>query len=279
MPVRDTGPPLPAKLGVGLRGLHVPDILRKRPAVPWFELLTDNHLCDGGALRFQAEIIAEQYPVTLHGVNLSLGGVDPLDQEYLSKVRGLAQDICACHVSEHLAFTARNGIHSHDLLPLPWTEEALWHVADRIDQIQDFLGQRILIENISTYLEYEHSTLTESDFLRELCTKTGCRLLLDINNVYVNAINHGRDPQTLLDAMPWEHAREIHLAGHEERGGLLIDTHGGCVCDEVLNLFLNAIPCSPDIPVLFEWDTQLPPWPTVWQEVQRISQAHQKALS
>ena len=268
-----------AGVGVGLRGPHVPDILQQDPAVPWFELLTDNHLCAGGALRFQAEAIAERYPVALHGVNLSLGGVNPLDREYLGKVRGLARTIRARHISEHLAFTAHNGIHSHDLLPLPWTEEALQHVSDRIMQVQDFLEQDILIENISTYLEYEHSTLSEGHFLLELCTRTGCKLLLDINNVYVNAVNHGHDPDALLDAMPWTHVREVHLAGHEKRGGLLIDTHGGVVCDEVLNLFLHVALRIPNVPVLFEWDTSLPQWSVVWQEAQRISRAYQETLA
>lgn len=278
MPAVDTATPLTG-MGVGLRGPHVPDILQQSPAVPWFELLTDNHLCAGGALRFQAEAIAEQYPVALHGVNLSLGGVDPLDREYLGRVRALAKNTGARHVSEHLAFTACNGIHSHDLLPLPWTEEALQHVAGRISEVQDFLGQNILVENISTYLEYEHSTLSEGDFLLELCTRTGCKLLLDINNVYVNSVNHHHDPHDLLDAMPWAHVREVHLAGHEERDGLLIDTHGGCVCDEVLNLFLDVVPRIPEVPVLFEWDTSLPPWPVVWQETQRLDNAYQAACA
>ena len=278
MPAAATATSL-AGMGVGLRGPHVPEILQQNPAVSWFELLTDNHLCDGGALRFQAEAIAERYPVALHGVNLSLGGIDPLDREYLGRVRDLAQSTGACHISEHLAFSACNGIHSHDLLPLPWTEEALQHVAGRISQVQDFLGQKILIENISTYLEYEHSTLSEGDFLLELCTQTGCKLLLDINNVYVNAVNHDHDPQDLLDTMPWAHVREVHLAGHEERGGLLVDTHGGCVCDEVLNLFLGVVSRIPETPILFEWDTSLPPWPVVWHETQRLEEAYRAVLA
>ena len=272
MPTADPVTPL-AGVGVGLRGPHVPDILQQCPAVPWFELLTDNHLCAGGALRFQAETIAEWYPVALHGVSLSLGGMDPLDREYLGRVRDLARSIGARHISEHLAFTAYNGIHSHDLLPLPWTEEALRHVSDRILQVQDFLAQDILVENISTYLEYKHSTLSEGDFLLELCTQTGCKLLLDVNNVHVNAVNHDHDPHTLLDAMPWPHVREVHLAGHEKRGELLIDTHGGVVCDDVLNLFLRVAPRIPNVPVLFEWDTSLPQWSVVWEEAQRIDRA------
>lgn len=266
-------------LGVGLRGPHVPDILARKPPVPWFELLTDNHLSAGGALRRQAEAVAERYPVALHGVNLSLGGADPLDLGYLGRVRELARRIRARHVSEHLAFTACNGLHSHDLLPLPWTEEALQRIASRVRQTQDFLGQRILVENISAYLEYRHSAMSEGDFLHELCDRTGCGLLLDLNNLYVNAANHGHDPVALLDAMPLEHVGEIHLAGYETRGSLLIDTHGGMVADAVLELFVRAVPRLPEVPVLFEWDTNLPPWPELWQELQRLTQARRQALA
>ncbi len=266
-------------LGVGLRGPHVPDILAQQPPIPWFELLTDNHLSAGGALRHQAEAVAERYPVALHGVNLSLGGTDPLDLDYLGRVQELARRVRARHISEHLAFTSCHGLHSHDLLPLPWTEEALQHVTDRVRRTQDFLGRRILVENISTYLEYRHSSMSEGDFLRELCRRTGCGLLLDLNNIHVNAVNHGHDPVAQLDTMPLEHVGEIHLAGYEARGNLLIDTHGGTVADAVLDLFARAAPRLPEIPVLFEWDTNLPPWSAVWQEFQRLAQAHQQALA
>jgi uncharacterized protein (UPF0276 family) len=265
--------------GVGLRGPHVPQILRERPPVPWFELLTDNHLAAGGALRFQAEAIAELYPVTLHGVGMSLGGVDPLDWEYLDRVRDLAQRIQARAVSEHLAFTGHAGVHSHDLLPLPWTEEALAHVAGRIRRIQEYFGSRILIENISTYIEYRGTELSEGEFLTELCNATDCGLLLDINNVYVNAVNNARDPMQLLDAIPWQRVEEIHLAGHDARGGLLIDSHGDCVSDEVIELFERVIDRAPLTPVLLEWDTNLPKWSVLWTEAQRIEATRLQALN
>ena len=265
-------------LGVGLRGPHVPDILREQPDVPWFELLTDNHLCAGGALHFQACAIAERYSVALHGVSLGIGGTDPLDYEYLGRVRDLAERTQAQHISEHLAFAAHRGHHSHDLLPLPWTEEALQHVSERIEQVQDFFGQTMLIENISTYLEYPDATLTEGEFMTELCARTDCRVLLDINNVYVNAINHDQDARQMLDTMPWSQVGEIHLAGHDVRGDLLVDTHGGVVCDAVLDLFTETIERAPKAPVLFEWDTQLPDWSTVWDETRRLTVAYQKAL-
>lgn len=268
-----------AGLGVGLRGPHVPEILRARPAVPWFELLTDNHLAAGGALRFQAEAIAEHYPVALHGVGMSLGGADPLDPDYLERVRGLARRTGARHVSEHLSFTARGGVHSHDLLPLPWTEEALELAAARAREAQARLDAPFLIENVSTYLEYEHSTLGEGEFLAELCARADCGLLLDLNNAHVNAVNHGRDPFEFLDAVPWERVGEIHLAGHAERGGLLIDTHGAPVGDDVIELFVRALPRAPTAPVLLERDTRIPPWAELWAEAQRLERVRREALA
>lgn len=266
-------------MGVGLRGPHVPQILGEQPPAPWFELLTDNHLATGGALRFQAEAIAEHYPVALHGVGMSLGGVDPLDWGYIAKVRDLARRTNARAISEHLAFTTHASIHSHDLLPLPWTREALTHVADRILRVQEYFGERILIENISTYIEYRDAELSEAEFLTELCAATNCGLLLDINNVYVNAVNHGRDAMDLLDAIPWPCVAEIHLAGYEVRGALLIDTHGGTVSEEVIDLFERVIDRAPIAPVLLEWDTQLPDWNVLWNEAQRIGAIRLQALN
>jgi len=265
--------------GVGLRGQHVPLILSDRPAVPWFELLTDNHIAEGGALRFQAEAIAERYPVALHGVGMSLGSVDPIDLEYIRLVKDLANRVRAIHVSEHIAFASIGGIHSHDLLPLPWTEEALLHLTERVRHVQHELGERILLENISTYIEFEGVELSEGQFISALCAETGCSLLLDINNVYVNAVNHDRDPMELLDAIPWSEVEEIHLAGHDHREGLLIDTHGRRVTEPVLELFERVIHRAPEVPVLLEWDTQVPGWDILWNEAQRIEAARQQSLS
>ncbi len=265
-------------MGVGLRGPHVPQVLAERPPVAWFELLTDNHLAAGGALRFQAEAIAERYPVTLHGVGMSLGGVDPLDWTYITQVGDLARRTNARAISEHLAFTMHASIYSHDLLPLPWTAEALTHVAERILRVQEYFGERILIENISAYIEYRDAELSEGEFLTELCVAADCDLLLDINNVYVNAVNHDRDPMDLLDAIPWQRVAEIHLAGYEMRDGLLIDTHGSCVSKEVAELFERTVERAPMAPVLLEWDTQLPNWNTLWTEAQRIDAIRLRAL-
>jgi uncharacterized protein (UPF0276 family) len=264
--------------GVGLRGRHVPRILSELPAVPWFELLTDNHLADGGPLRFQAEAVAERYPVALHGVGMSIGSVDPLDRDYIRRVRDLARRLGAAHVSEHIAFASAGRLHSHDLLPMPWTEEALRHFAERVRIVQDELGDRILLENISTYVEYRAADFTEAQFIAALCADTGCGLLLDINNVYVNAMNHDRNPMELLDEIPWSSVGEIHLAGHDRRGDLLIDTHGSHVATPVLELFESVIDRAPGVPVLLEWDTQLPDWETLWTEAQRIENARRRGL-
>ena len=270
--------------GVGLRGPHVPDILAQQPAVPWFELLTDNHLAAGGALRFQAEAVAEQYPVTLHGVGMSLGSVDPLDLDYVRRVRDLARRLDASHVSEHIAFAAADDVHSHDLLPLPWTEEALVHLANRVRLVQEEFGERILLENISTYIEFHEAAFTEGQFVTALCSETDCGLLLDINNVYVNAVNHGRDPMDFLDEVPWSSVAEIHLAGHavdrDEGDPLLIDAHDRRVAQAVWDLYDETIARAGPLPTLIEWDNDLPDWPTLLDEaraVERILSDHRTA--
>ncbi len=260
-------------VGTGLRGPHVPHILADEPDVAWFELLTDNHLAAGGALRFQAEAIAERYPVTLHGVGMSLAGSDPLDDEYLAAVRRLAANTRAALISDHLAFTAHAGVHVHDLLPIPWTEESLHHVCTRVTRAQELLGRQILVENISAYVEFTSSSISEPAFLEALCERTGCALLLDINNVFVNARNHGYGARAWLDAVPWQYVEEIHLAGHSRRDGLLIDTHGGPVAHPVMDLFLSLGDRTKDIPVLVEWDTELPSWPVLLAEVRRVEAA------
>ncbi len=260
-------------VGVGLRGPHVPAILKNKPDVPWFELLTDNHLTEGGVFSFQAEAISELYPVALHGVGMSLGATSPIDWDYVRAVKELTENTNAVHISDHLSFSGYEKVHSHELLPLPKTEEALYHVADRLRQVQDFLGQRILIENVSTYLEFEGEEFSDTEFITELCKLADCNLLLDVNNVYVNAVNHDHHAAQVLEQMPWERVREIHVAGHEDSGDLILDTHGGPVCDEVLELLKIAVQHVPDAPVLLEWDTDLPEWDVVLTEAQRIEKA------
>jgi uncharacterized protein (UPF0276 family) len=218
--------------GVGLRGPHVPTLLETEPAVAWFELLTDNHLAPRGPLRFQAEAIGQ--------------------------VHALARGLGAVHVSEHLAFTAHAGRHLHELLPLPYTDECLLHVARRVRQVQDVLGAPLLVENISTYLEFRDDAMHELEFLSALVGETGCRLLLDVNNLVVNAANHDRGATEGFAGLPWDAVAEIHVAGHEARGELLLDTHSRPVPDGVLALLAEALRHDPQIPVLVEWDRDLP---------------------
>ena len=272
-----TSEALPAGVGLGLRGPHVPRILADAPAIPFFELLTDNHLAAGGALRYQAEAIAAAYPVTLHGVGMSLGSIDPLDCGYVGRVRALARATGAVHVSEHLSFIGCDGYYANDLLPLPWTEEALEHVAGRIRQAQDLLGRRLLIENITAYVRYADAALSELGFLSELCHRTGCGLLIDINNAYVNAANHGEDAAAWMDTVPWALVGELHVAGHRLSDDLLIDTHDGPVSAAVLALLAGVAPLAGHLPVLLEWDHRLPAWETLAAEAARVEECWQCA--
>ncbi len=245
-------------VGLGLRSAHIDGILQHRPNVPWFEILADNHLAAGGLIPSQLLAIREHYPITFHCVGMSLGGTDPLDLEYLKSVRGLMQDIKPAWVSDHVSFT-RFGRHNyHDLLPLPHCEETLHHLTGRIQQVQDFLGQRILIENVSSYLSFLASDMEEADFIAELVRRADCELLLDINNVYVNAVNHGLDAKAYLNRMSLERVREIHLAGYETRDGYLLDAHNNPVAPPVWRLYEDFIRRRPGIPTLIEWDKNIP---------------------
>lgn len=260
-------------VGTGLRGKHVPEILADRPAMPFFELLTDNHLAPGGAARFQAEAIAARYPVTLHGVGLSIGSIDPLDADYLARVRDLAEATDARLVSEHLAFIGCDDWLANDLLPLPWTEEALDHVAARVAQAQERLGRRLLLENISAYVRFADAAMSEIEFMTTLCERTGCGLLIDVNNAYVNGVNHDEDPAAWLASVPWAFVEELHVAGHRRSDGLLVDTHDAPVPAEVLELLTGLPTAASRLPVLVEWDHRLPPWRTLADEVARVSTA------
>ena len=251
--------------GIGLRGVHLQEILETRPAVPWFELLADNHTATGGMIPRQLAAIREQYPVTLHCVGMSLGGTDPLNFEYLATIRGMMTDYEPAWVSDHLCFSQLARHHYHDLLPFPYTEEALWHVSERIHRVQDFLGEQILVENVSSYLEFSESTLSEADFISALLAITDCELLLDINNVYVNARNHGYSAEDFLDSIPLARVREIHLAGYEDKRDYLLDAHNSRVAPAVWELYRQVISRRPDIPTLIEWDNNIPAF-TVLQE-------------
>ena len=247
-----------AGTGLGLRSAHIARVLSERPPVPWFEILADNHTAPGGLIPRQLAAVRADYPITLHCVGMSLGGTAPLDIAYLRSIKRLIQTYEPVQVSDHLCFSSHASHQYHDLLPLPYTEEALLHVADRIQRVQDFLGVRVLVENVSSYLTYRHSTLGEAEFLAALCETADCDLLFDVNNAYVNEINHGAPAGDFLHHLPLERIREIHLAGYEDKGDYLIDAHNNRVADPVWALYADVAQQLPDVPVLIEWDNDVP---------------------
>lgn len=254
---------IPAAAGIGLRATHYREVLETRPPVAWWEVHSENYFGDGGAPHYYLERIRAAYPLSLHGVGLSLGSADPLNREHLAKLRRLIERYQPALVSEHLSWSSVDGRYLNDLLPLPYTEEALGHVAGRVREAQEYLGRQILIENPSTYLRFVDSTLSEVEFLRELAARSGCGLLLDVNNVYVSAANHGFDALQYIQAVPKDTVREIHLAGHtvkrHDDGEILIDTHDDVVCDAVWRLYDQTIRHLGPRPTLIEWDAKLPP--------------------
>lgn len=272
----DAGP-IPAIAGVGLRGPHQALFLHDRPAAGWLEAHSENYFADDGIAVATLECIRADYPVSLHGVGLSLGSVDPLHAEHLGKLARLVKRIEPGLVSEHLSWGSVDGRHLNDLLPLPYTEEALAHVALRIEQVQDQLGRQILVENVSSYLEFTCSTMTEWDFLVEAVSRSGAGILLDVNNIYVNSRNHGFDADDYIDAVPPALVGEIHLAGHTvqnfDEHEILVDTHNALVCEEVWNLYDAAIARFGRMPTLIEWDSELPPVETLLTEAERADQA------
>ncbi len=249
---------IPACAGIGLRSVHYRALLEQRPPVGWLEAHSENYFGAGGQPLYFLEHLRAHYPLSLHGVGLSPGSTDPLNLDHLARLKGLCERFEPGLLSEHLCWNAVGGRYLNDLLPLPYTEEALVHVSDRIAQIQEFLGRQILIENLSSYLEFTHSTIPEWDFLIEVARRSGCGILLDINNMYVNACNHGFAAETYLAAIPAALVGELHLAGFDCSGGLLIDTHGKPVSAEVWGLYRRALDHLGTKPTLVEWDTDIP---------------------
>lgn len=255
--------------GIGLRHCHIQDILRNKPEVPWFEVLADNHLEAGGPIKHALETIRQDYAFSFHCVGMSLGGTDPLDVDYLKRVSRLIQSLDPGLVSDHLSFSSVNGRYYHELLPLPYTEASLQHVCSRIRQVQDSLGRRILVENVSSYLCYKHSTITEWDFFSALAAQADCDLLLDVNNIYVNSINHGFDAMDYLNAIPFGRVKEIHLAGFDDRDTYLLDAHNNRVADDVWDIFREVMQRAPHIPALIEWDNEIPAFAVLQDEARK----------
>lgn len=253
---------VPGRAGIGLRAPHYREILQTRPDIGWLEVHSENYFGAGGPPLAWLERLRGEYPLSLHGVGLSLGSTDPLDPRHLARLKALVERFAPGLVSEHLCWTSVGGQHMNDLLPLPYTEEALDLIAARIAYVQEYLGREILIENPSSYLQYRHSTIPEWEFLAATAERAGCGILLDVNNVYVSARNLDFDPRRYLEAVPRERVREIHLAGftvkHYPEGEILIDTHSARVADPVWELYRGALQRLGRVPTLIEWDTDLP---------------------
>ena len=257
---------LPLAAGLGLRAPHVTHVLDHLPSIPWFEVHSENYFAEGGPAIAALERIRTHYPLSLHGVGLSLGSVDPLDPRHLAKLTRLAQRIEPAAISEHLCWSGVDNRHFNDLLPLPYTDEALRHVCARVDAIQSWLGRRLLVENVSSYYAFPESTIPEPEFVAAVATRTGCALLLDVNNIYVNARNHGTDPVAYLHAIPPAAVAEIHLAGFDASGPLVIDTHGAPVAPAVWALYETAVARFGKVPTLVEWDTDIPEFAVLARE-------------
>lgn len=254
---------LPIAAGIGLRAPHVARFLAAPPKLAWLEVHSENYFADGGTALEALDRIRRDFPLALHGVGMSLGSTDPLDRAHLAKLARLIARVAPSLVSEHLCWSGVDGRCLNDLLPLPYTEEALMHLCSRIDAVQQFLGREIAVENLSSYLAFADSTLPEWEFVAAVAQRTGCRLLLDVNNIHVNAVNHGFDPAVYLAAIPVAAVAEIHLAGFETRGQLLIDTHSRAVSPEVWTLYEAALARFGPRPTLIEWDLDIPPLDTL----------------
>lgn len=246
------------RAGIGLRTPHYQAMIETRPDVAFLEVHSENFFGDGGQpLKYLARF-RQDYPISTHGVGLSLGSADALDREHLRKLKRLVDRIEPALVSEHLCWIGVNGRFLNDLLPLPYTTESLVHIVDRVSELQDYLQRDVMVENVSSYLEFAESSIPEWEFVREVSQRSGCRLLLDVNNIYVNATNHDFDARVYLDAIAPGSVGEIHLAGFEDAGDVLIDTHGSPVSDEVWRLYEYALQRFGNVPTLIEWDTDIP---------------------
>lgn len=254
-------------LGVGLRTVHFKHILHQQPDVDWFEIISENFIDSGGRPRYILEQIAERYNVVMHGVSMSIGSTDPLDFEYLGKLKSLAKATGAHWISDHLCWTGVAGKNSHDLLPIPFNEQTLDHVVQRIRIVQDFLERPLVLENPSSYVTFADSTISEWEFLGRMAEDADCGLLLDVNNVYVSSVNHDFDPVEFINSIPYQRVVQCHLAGHTNCVTHLIDTHDSHVIDKVWNLYAQAHRLTGGISTLLEWDASIPPFEVVHAEV------------
>jgi len=264
--------------GLGLRAQHYEEILSSKPSIDWFEIITENYLIPGGKPLNYLDRIRADYPIVMHGVSLSIGSTDPLDWQYLKDVKTLAARIEPKWISDHLCWTGIHGRNLHDLMPLPYTAEAVQHVSERIRQVQDFLGRQLLIENVSSYLTYQASDLSEWEFLSEVCLKADCLLLLDINNIVVSSRNHGFNPLTYLENIPADRVYQHHLAGHTDRGDCLIDTHDAPIIESVWELYAAAVRLFGPVSTMIERDDNIPPLNVLLKELEQARKISQQVL-
>jgi uncharacterized protein (UPF0276 family) len=267
-----TPPPTFSGYGLGLRKEHYRDFLETSVPVDFVEVISENFMVDGGQPRHILRQVRERHPVAMHGVSMSIGSADGLDHDYLKRLRALADEIEPLFVSDHLSWSRTAGFNSHDLLPLPYTEEALALVCRNIDRAQETLGRSMLFENPSSYIAFVDSPMTEWEFLAEMSRRTGCGLLLDVNNIYVSSRNHGFDAYAFLRGIPADRVRQIHLAGHTEMPEILIDTHDQPVCDDVWSLYAQAMSLLGPVATMIERDDAIPPLAELLDEL-AIAQA------
>jgi hypothetical protein len=253
--------------GLGLRTDHFQHVVDEQPHVDWFEITSENFMVAGGKPRYYLRTIGERYPLVMHGVSLSIGSTDPLDYHYLSRLKALADEVDPPWVSDHLCWTSVDHINSHDLLPLPYTEEAVKHVVERVQRVQDFLGRQILLENVSSYLSYNTSEMQEWAFLSEISALADCRILLDINNIYVSSRNHGFSAEDYLAGIDPERVQQFHLAGHSDYGQYVIDTHDHNIVDPVWDLYRLALRRFGPVSTMIERDDHIPPFEALCAEL------------
>ena len=271
--------PLPGSFGLGLRAEHYRDFIDHRPAVDWVEVLSENYMVPGGKPLRMLDAIRRDYAMVMHGVSLSIGSTDALDLNYLRDLKALAQRIEPAWVSDHLCWTGVDHHNLHDLLPMPYTEAALGHLVARVSQVQDLLGRRLLLENVSSYVSFQADEMSEWAFIAQLAKRADCELLLDVNNVYVSSRNHGFDAHEFIDAMPRERVRQIHLAGHEDHGSHLIDTHDQPVCDSVWALYAYTVKRLGAVPTMIERDDHIPPLAELLTELDQARAVQAAALA
>lgn len=253
--------------GIGLRSQHYQYILKHLPKVDWFEIISENFLLQNGKPRYYLDRIREHYPIVMHGVSLSIGSCDPLNYNYLKHLKNLIDHIQPAWISDHFCWTGINGINTHDLLPLPYTEEAIRHVVPRIHAVQEFLGQQILFENPSTYISFKCSEMSEWEFIKNVCQQTDCFVLLDVNNIYVSSFNHGFSAEEYIHNIPINRVKQLHIAGHRKFKHYIIDTHDQPIIKRVWDLYVKTIKRFGQISTLIERDDNIPPFEKMLEEL------------